>query len=190
MDSFPSWVSWINAVSTVIIALAAIVTVILTVRMFRENKLLRQEQTEPRCVGFLRIQSRAIVTFVIKNIGRGPAYDVVFSFNAERDRFSKSDPRHELIGDRIPIAILSDDQFIEFFYGVSFKLLKEENRDPIKVSVEYKNSRGKAYQQTFQLDVLQFLGSWSPETPEQRLVRPLEKIERSISDIKSKIISR
>ena len=174
-------ISVIAAGSTVAIALMAVATTAISFFLFRENRILRKAETEPEpeCVAYLEpsYKDGMVVNFVITNIGRGTARNVVFSLQAEKHEFQDNDIRIDLLGDRKPFKILRSGKSIEFYFGIFPALFNEKRTDPIKVLIEYETLRGKHRIEVFDLDVSPFLGSRVYVPPEFKIAESLGKIE-------------
>jgi hypothetical protein len=68
-----------NLMFSGVVAIATVVYALLTSKLVLETRSLREAQTEPRVEVFMRITDVWIrgVDIVVKNIGAGPAYDVL-----------------------------------------------------------------------------------------------------------------
>ena len=178
-------ISVIAAGSTVAIALMAVATTAISFFLFRENRILRKAETEPEpeCVAYLEpsYKDGMVVNFVITNIGRGTARNVVFSLLAEKDEFQDNDIRIDLLGDRKPFKILRSGKSIEFYFGIFPVLFNEKRSNPIKALIEYETLKGKRQKNVYDLDVSPFLGSRVHVPPEFKISDSLSKIERTLS---------
>lgn len=174
-------ISWLNAGSTLAIALMAVATTAISFFLFRENRILRKAETEPEpeCVAYLEpsYKDSMVVNFVITNIGRGTARNVVFSLQANRDEFKENDIRLGLLGERMPFKILRAGKSVEFYFGIFPELFNEDRCDPLKVLIEYETLGGDRRKQAYDLDVSPFIGSRVTIPPEYKIADSLGEIK-------------
>ena len=167
--------------------MAAIATVILTVYLFRENRLLRRANTEPEVVAYLSPDNRTgyCLHLVIENIGQGTARNVRFVIHADMSDFEAHDVTLEVLEDRKPFSILKRDAILSYFLGTFPKIFEEPGLKPFEVSVEYENLKGERREQKYPLDAYLFYGTDVSTPPEVEIARSLEKIERTLSHFSS-----
>lgn len=169
----------ITAFATVVIAIATLVTAVLTRSLAKENRLLRKAGTEPEIVAFLSTDKRyeTMVTFVLANVGQGPAKNVEFAFEADEEDFTAHNVSMRNTTGRKAISFLPQGDRIESFFGAGHELFAEPILNPFKVIVKYENIAGKKCEGRSELDVRQFDGLITLGTPaEQTVAKALKDI--------------
>ncbi len=158
LDLTTTYQGAITALATAVIAATGIATVWLTATLARENRLLHKAGTEPDVVAYLIPDQRykTMLNFVVANIGRGPARNVTFIFDADPADFAAHDVQFAANQSRAAIAILPQDERISAFFGAGPDLFKDPRLQPFKVKVEFEDLRQKRRSKTFDLDVSQF----------------------------------
>ena len=168
MDSEMSmnWVEWLNsnhglisATATVVIALFAIVTALLTRSLANENRLIRKSGTEPKVVTYLATDSQRphVINFVLANVGRGPAMNVEFSIEGDKEDFrahrvSSAFTSHS---GGMGTDLLPQGERIQSFFGVGPSLLASPPLRCFTVRLTYENLEGKTHEANYQIDVVQ-----------------------------------
>jgi hypothetical protein len=175
----------VTAAATIVIALSAVLTTYLTRTLASENRLLRKAGTEPEVVVYLMPDGRfpTMVNFVLANIGRGPALNVEFTFDAHESDSTSHNVQLSNRTDRKAISVLPQDEKIVAFFGAGHELYRDPRLAPFKVRVDYKNILQKSRPGEFELDVSQFAGLISLGTlPEQELAQATKTIADKIGN--------
>ena len=157
----------VTAFSTLSIALFAIVTAFLTWRLASENRLLRKAGTEPRVVAYLKPDLGSyvpLVDLVLANVGNGPAQNVDYRIDGEEKQFRDYDTKFLPHDARYQFSFLPQGESIHMVLG-GYELFgcdANGNKSAIppfpafEITVQYENMIGKAYDDTFSLDVSDF----------------------------------
>ena len=184
---------WVNTYSVVIttvatacIAVSAAITAWLTRNLFKENQVLRKAETEPEVAAYLTVDSqrKVAVNFVLTNVGRGPARNVVFNLQIDENDFASHNVGLMNLPDRKVTTMLPAGQSIEMFFGVGHYLLEEPRLRPFNVTVKCEDLKGGSYEFEYILDVAQFEGFSRLGNPiEYEIMQILKKIEGHISKL-------
>jgi hypothetical protein len=178
-----------NLVFAGTVAGAAVVALILNRGMLAETSALRKAETDPFVAVYLE-QGRAGVFFfdlVIRNVARGPAFDVSFVVAPDVELEEEDDGKlSDIALIRNGIEFMAPGQEIRFHFGSYVSLTKT----PITVKVDYfdapRKSKGMKFDGTFVLDVGKYEGmSQLDELNMQDLVRTLQKLQTDIHAIKT-----
>ena len=160
------WVNWLNqnsgiitAAATYVIAVFAIVTAFLTRTLAGENRLLRKAETEPEVVVYFTTDRDRwpAISFVLANIGRGPAMKVAFTLEFDSEDFRNhgvSFPFSKYLGYK-GINVLPQGENVQSDFGHGVELLKDPQLKPFDVHISYQNLTGRTYEARQQLDVTQ-----------------------------------
>ena len=176
-------------ISTATIAVSAAITAILTWRLIRDNRRLSKVGTEPEVIAYLAADPfQPFTNFVLANVGRGPARNVEFELALEVDHYDRMVLRNE--PNRKPQGFLLQGEKAEMLFG-DYRLFgigeaREKNAlPPFEVVVKWQNLRGRTFEDTYTLDVRQFLGvpptSLSILLLFSKIASSLAKIEKSLS---------
>ena len=174
---------FITVISTIVIAISAMITVFLTWRLTRDNRNLAKVGTEPEVVAYLASDPfQPYTNFVIANVGRGPAKNVEFEFDLEESHYNRIVLKNE--PDRKPHGFLLQEEKREIRFGDRRLFGDGGDREknalrPFQVAVKWQDLRGRKFDDTYILDVRQFLGI----PPTSSLFDPLLKIANSLTKI-------
>ena len=171
----------ISTIATVVIACSTVFTAIITWVLARENRLLRKAETEPEIVAYLERDNREdqIINFVLANVGRGPAKNVSFEFNADEEDFRTHGVQLANNTDRKAMSFLPQGESIRVFFGVGHQLVKKPRLSPFEVSIKYQDMKSRRRSGTYQLDLAQFTGLSHVQIPGiKEIAQAVEKIEK------------
>ena len=178
----------VAVISTATIAVSAAITAILTWRLIRYNRRLSKVGTEPEVIAYLAADPfQPFTNFVLANVGRGPARNVEFELALEVDQYDRMVLRNE--PNRKPQGFLLQGEKTEMLFGDHrlFGIGEARERNalpPFEVVVKWQNLRGRTFEDTYTLDVRQFLGvppTSSLFSPLSKFASSLAKIEKSLS---------
>ena len=178
----------ITVVSTATIAISAAITAFLTWRLICDNRKLSKVGTEPEVIAYLAADPfQPFTNFVLANVGRGPARNVEFELALEADHYDRMVLRSE--PNRKPQGFLLQGEKIEMLFGDHrlFGVGEEREKNalpPFAVVVKWQNLRGRKFEDTYTLDVRQFLGvppTSSLFSPLSKMAGSLVRIEKSLS---------
>ena len=152
---------------TILSGFSTLAIAILTFFLWRENKLLRLIGSEPQIGAFFEMHQDGTggVNIAISNYGSGLAFDVSFSFQADKDDFKKYGVIVDHNKKRPPLGALKPGGSISFLFGIGYQLFGAQNGgagEPLKpfgIQVSWKDKPdGKVSQRTYILDISQFSG--------------------------------
>ncbi|MEB2346134.1 MAG: hypothetical protein OZ948_15505 [Deltaproteobacteria bacterium] len=162
-----------------VVAASTLVYAILTARLVKETRLLRELETEPAVVVFITPNERFlnIVDLVIRNVGRGTAvgitWEVVPAPNLLKQHGVEIHSLELLNG----LSQLAPGQEIRTTFGSSFDLLKEPVVPAIKVSARFRNALGRTFAPSFAITPKQLQGIRRVGTPaEDEIAAAVKKI--------------
>lgn len=135
----------INDYSSLILVVATIVYVVFTYKLSKETTKLREVETSP----FISItlepfDNSPILSLVIKNIGKAPAYNINFSIDKEFEEFFSYNFENR-------IAYFSPQQEIVIF-GQQYGEFENLSCNSIPIKVTYYSKDKKRFDETFQLE--------------------------------------
>ena len=177
----------LTAIATAVIAVSAVFSAIITWKLAKENRLLRKAGTEPKVVAYLTMHPLyfLFINFVLANVGRGPARNVSFKFDADEEDFDNHNVALRNSANRNAISFLPQGESICLFFG-DRDLFKEPRLFPFEVIIDYDDMNGKHRREICQLDVAQFEGHSRIGTPpEKEIADALKKIQRNFSHFAS-----
>jgi hypothetical protein len=126
---------------------ATIIYVLFTYRLARETTMLRKVETDPFIVIYLEPESTPMMRLRIKNIGKGPAYNISFDIEKTfREFFYMKDASFFTTG----INYLPPDQEIFILAGY-FKDFDEADFDVIPIGLKYYSHHHEEKNETIRL---------------------------------------
>jgi len=199
MQTFVTFLNSNNGLFTLIfsffVMLSTIIYAILTCILVDETRKMRKIQTEPRIQIILESFEQYVneIKLNIKNIGQGPAYNIVFrpsviagGENAEDilNKFST------VIAFSSGLSYLGPSQYFNTDYYNVAKLAKSNELYSIKIGInlQYKSITNRKYNETIIIDFKELEGTYQLDKPYLfTIAKLLGKIEKDIKDIVSKI---
>jgi hypothetical protein len=127
--------------------------VVLTYRLVKETKMLREAQTQPKLSIYIKQEKDCIHFFdlVIENIGASPAHNI--KFNA-KSLFKYTDD--QLLSDlnlfKNGLSYLGPKQSIQFFLTNLLENFKEKLSNPLIVDATYSDAADVKYTDSFHID--------------------------------------
>lgn len=152
----------LSSIATVLSGFSTVAIAILTVLLWRENRLLRMAGSEPQLVAYFEPHPDGTggLNIAIANVGTGPARDVYFQFKGESTSFSKYDLILDCTAKRGPITLIPQGEKISILFAVGYQLFKPKGTDineplpPFSTQLEWTNlERSKINCEDFLLDV-------------------------------------
>lgn len=152
-------------IATVLSGFSTLAIAVLTIFLWRENRLLRKAGSEPRLIAYYEPHPDGTggLNIAITNVGKGPAKDVYFQFEGDSENFAKYNLVLDCSHRRGPIANIPQDGKISIFFAVGYQLFspKGEGKSnankpiaPFHILVEWQSMGGrKKYADRFLLDV-------------------------------------
>jgi hypothetical protein len=178
----------------------AFINIIIAILLFREQKKLTENGTKPELSIFLDKNPTVIGVYdiVVKNIGKGSAYNLTFSF----------DPNSELLKLQIyrPLSEYGFFKGIEYFapnqeYRTWFsghEMFQQPLCAPLLITVNYndkesslKRKKKTKYKNVFIIDPANFWGTVYNKTKTiSDLCEELKNIQQEISQVSNNLISK
>ncbi len=168
---------------------ATVVYAILTWRLVKETRLLREVQTEPAIEIFLKPLEIALhfVRLHIKNVGLGPAFEIKFSITATEG----GDSAKGLIRDFTKTKFLTHGlKYLgsgqERISGYTQMTEDYEGKiaSNLVIEISYKSALGKKYHESLTVDMSEHEGTYQLGTPHlYSIAESLKKIEKTTRDI-------
>lgn len=175
---------WVIVAATVVIAFSALASLGLTWRLSQDNRALRKAGTEPEVVAYLGIDPRSgfLVNLVLENVGQGPACDVEFFVEADRQDFADHEVMYVTAGATQKIrSLLPQGERVERLLGVGNRLFSDDEAkrlQPFRVDVWYSNLRDvRIGPKEYPLDIAELGGATQSTPTDKRIADALEKIE-------------
>ena len=118
-------------ISTILSGLSTVAIAILTVFLWRENRLLRKAGSEPRLVSYFEPHPDGTggLNIAIANIGRGPARDVFIQFKGDESSFSNYDLILDCSNKRGPLTLIPQGDKISVLFAIGYQLFKPKNAE-------------------------------------------------------------
>ena len=168
-----------------ILTITTIVYALITARMLRETKKMRESQTEPHV--FINVQpmerARFIKNMVIQNIGPGPAYNL--KLKVEPDiQIRTGHYLSEMNLMKQGFRYLAPNQRLECIVAHSIEEANKKEKALYEVTVTYQNKDKKHYEETFVLDFTEYFGMLHADTdPYEGIIKKLSEIQRDIHSV-------
>ncbi len=176
-------------VFTAVVTRSTVFYALLTARLARETRLMRQAQTDPQIEAIIRSREEwaNFVHLHIKNIGLGPAFDLQFKFQPDGNH----EGANQLIEEFCSIGVfkngagyLGPSQEIVSNYSAMHENFDAKIEAAILLNVIYKSATGKMHKQSFRLDLSEFRGKSTLGKPHlYAIAQSLEKIQKDIKRI-------
>lgn len=169
------------------VAIATVVYAILTWRLVKETRRMREAQTEP--LVSINVQPHEgyimLIDMNIQNIGLGPAYDLTFQIDPDFE-CKKDTLLSELSMMTNGIKYLPPGQKIRFHLTNLFQDFEKKMKTPFNIQVKYLNGIGKALHNTYLVDLSQFEGiSQMPRPPLYSICDDIKHLRTSIERLAS-----
>jgi hypothetical protein len=179
----------LTVIFTGVVSLSTVVYAVLTAKLVKETRRMRQAQTEPKIQVVIKPRDEwiNIVHIYIRNIGLGPAYDISFNVSAEAggegaqaliDDFTKAN--FFLIG----LKYLGPGQEIVPGYSQITKDFDQKIKSILVFTVQYRDATNNKYQETFRIDFSEFKGLKQLGKPHlYAIAQLLEKIQSDFHNL-------
>ena len=181
----------IYVIATIIIVLVMLRSNSIQLRQITLLKDIEEERSRPLVIFYLNFSKRNthVVDAVIRNIGESPAYDIKISILPEMRRFWNSgikdlNPVEEGFqflppGEKIIDSLGMVSNFHKVYEGVVFK-----------IKIEYRSASGKSYSSEHNLNYDYRTRIGPANVSKKDIGNILEKMEKSIGEIASKISNK
>ncbi|GGX39968.1 hypothetical protein [Saccharospirillum salsuginis] len=140
----------LDDIATILSGFSTVVIAILTVFLWRENRLLRKAGSEPNLVAYFEPHPDGTggLNISIANVGTGPARNVYFQFLGESDHFSRYNLILDCTTKRGPITLIPQGEKISILFAIGFQLFNPKDSDakepmpPFNVRLEWTSLNG------------------------------------------------
>lgn len=181
-------VSLMAAFAAIIVALLTAQNVESAQELVKETVRLRRLESDPDIGIYLEkhTDSTWVIDMIIKNVGRGPAYDVRFQADSNQELWSGY-KLSEVWLIQNGLDYMAPGQTIRMTLGGFVELTK----DPIQLVVNYrggeKTSEPQTFSAPFALMVNQFRGMFEimGESPEEQSSRALKEMAQAVQNVAS-----
>ncbi len=150
-------------ISTILSGLSTVAIAVLTVLLWKENRLLRKAGSEPKLVAYFEPHPDGTggLNIAIANVGTGPARNVYVQFKDEGSNFTNYNLILNCNERRGPFTLLPQGEKISVLFAIGYQLFKPKNGDnekiplpPFFVALEWENLDGKpVFSDEYKLDV-------------------------------------
>lgn len=153
---------FLSNIATILSGFSTVAIAILTVFLYRENRLLRMAGSEPQLVAYFEPHPDGTggLNIAIANVGTGPARDVYFEFKEESESFSSYNLILDCTAKRGPMTLIPQGEKISILFAIGYQLFKQKDNGineplaPFKVQLEWTNlGKSKINRREFILDV-------------------------------------
>lgn len=192
------YINLVSAIATIVLASITVITLFENRRItqntldianesLEETRLMREAQTEP--IVLVRIQPREEyinwIDMIIENVGPGAARDVKFSISSNVD---------DLTGTKVSEMGFVKHGFSNLASGQKFQFIltdmadrpEEKENASFTIDVNYNNSVGRPYHDTYTIDFSELAGLTQLGTPPLHdIASALVRMERDIDRISS-----
>lgn len=183
--------------STLMSGISTLGIAILTAFLWFENRALRKAGSSPDVVAYIlpHPEGSGAVEFILANVGRGPAFDVVFQFDCDEDDFSAHNVLLENDKDRMPMSVIPQGEKVKSLFGISFELygkLFDQEIGPLKrftVDITYKDALGRTHRGKRIIDIKQFSGLRGilAKSPSAKSAETLDRMEKHLQAISRQV---
>lgn len=189
----------LEKITTVLSAFATVAIAVLTLLVWKENRLLRKAGSNPMVVAHFDIHPDGTggVNISLSNIGTGPALDVSFEIQANQENFNQYSIQLDVARKRAPMTLIAQGEKVSFLFGVSFNLFRPKNTDqlesvgskpldPFTVIVTWRAVGSKAWsKENYVLDISQYAGlpGMMNKPASLKVVEELQGIKKQLSKI-------
>lgn len=140
----------LDDIATILSGFSTVVIAILTVFLWRENRLLRKAGSEPNLVAYFEPHPDGTggLNISIANVGTGPARNVCFQFLGEPEQFTRYNLILDCATKRGPITLIPQGEKISILFAIGFQLFKPKDSDsnepipPFSVRLEWTSLSG------------------------------------------------
>lgn len=171
--------------------LLALVNLLFVYLLLRETVKLREVETEPELSIYIQQNQTisGVYDIIVKNIGKGPAYNLTFHFDTESELIKVQNFRklHEL-GFFQGVDYLAPNQEYGTLFGGQ-EMMKQPPIKPLKIQVNYTNKKSKKkYSDSFIIDPSNYWGtSYFGTKTLSDISRDLDKISSEVHRVSEQL---
>lgn len=181
----------LNVLFTAVVALATVVYAVLTSKLVRETRHLRQVQTEPHVEIFchMRDEWMSLIDIVVKNIGLGPAYDLRFEVSATAqnegtEALLKQLKEFQFITSGI--TFLAPGQEVSSFWTNMTEQFDKKIEARLVFRSSCRSATGQTYGREHTIDLSEFRGIHRiGEPPLLKIAKLIDSLQRDIGHLSS-----
>nr|MBF4344337.1 hypothetical protein [Vibrio anguillarum] len=109
-------------ISTILSGLSTVAIAVLTVFLWRENRLLRKAGSEPKLVAYFEPHPDGTggLNISVANVGTGPARDVYIQFKGEESDFTNYDLILDCTEKRGPLTLIPQGEKISVLFAIGY----------------------------------------------------------------------
>jgi len=181
----------LNLLFSAVVAIATVVYAILTSKLVRETRSLREAQTEPRVELFYRTRDEwvSLIDIVVKNIGAGPAYDLRFEVTAVVAN-EAADSLVKRLGELKSIAsginFLGPGQEFSSYWTNMTEQFDEKIKAPLLLKSTCRSATGVSYHREHVIDLSELKGIVRiGEPPMLKIAKSIEKLQENVEHLAS-----
>lgn len=152
----------VGELATILSGFSTVAIAILTMFLYRENRLLRKAGSEPKLVAYFEPHPDGTggLNIAIANVGTGPAKDVYFQIMGDSKEFSEYNLILDCTSKRGPITLIPQGEKMSLLFAIGYQLFKKKGADvatplsPFKIQLYWTTLQGnKSKQDSYVLDV-------------------------------------
>lgn len=174
-----------TVIFSALVAIATLVYAVLTWKLVSETRKMREAQTEPRISVTIQPKEEWINFFdmIIQNIGVGPAYNIKFKMDSDFE-YEKGKFLSEFNFIKHGLRYLAPNQNFQFFLTSMAEDFENKIEKQFGIKVNYKNSFGKDFEDTYVIDFSELVGlTRLGEPPLYKIAKNIEKIQDDIRKV-------
>lgn len=168
----------------------ALLNLLVAYFLLRETRILREVETFPEMTITLEksLESQSLFDIVVRNIGKGAAYNIKFDFDSNASLINQKDQVNiNHWGIFKGLRFFGPNQEYRSFFG-DLSIFKITNTIPLLISVQYQNHRGKKFRNEYLIDPLIYHNrNYILRKTTNDFYDELKMIRESISEINDKI---
>ena len=166
------------------------VNILVAYFLLRETTKLRIIETEPELSIYLKhsLAVMGVYEIVVKNIGKGAAYNLHFSFDKDAEILKKIKGFRTIneLGFYKGVRYMAPNQEYRTLFGGQ-ELLAKPLSAPLKISVGYSNKNKKVFKEIFEIDPGEYWGTnYFTNHTLNDITDRLETIAKNISNLERK----
>ncbi len=181
----------LNLLFSAVVAIATVVYAILTSKLVRETRSLREAQTEPRVEVFYRMRDEwvSLIDVVAKNIGAGPAYNLRFEVtavvaNEATDSLVKQ--LNQLKSIASGINFLGPDQEFSSYWTNMTEQFDKKMEAQLLIKSTCRSATGASYHREHVIDFSELKGIVRVgEPPMLKIAKSIEKLQGNVEHLAS-----
>lgn len=186
LASLNSNAAGLTALLTAVMMLATVVYALLTAVLVRETRRMREAQTEPRIeiVAAPLEQSINVFTLQVRNIGPGPAHDVLFALSGKKSSAGETELIKDFSKSQFLVTglnYLGPGRHLRSGFTQINQNFAEKIKAELVVRTSYRSSTGKLYNDEILINFAEYEGYGQlGREPTYAIAQSMEKLERHV----------